>query len=258
MKSADMDGETYIESMHRLGRAGMLGAIAVMLGLPTVLGICFGQLPSLGAIFRSAAPLLIIFVPSSLFEVIYYTPILGSSVYLTFITGEVLNLKLPVVNNALKLMNVEPGGEDSDIVSSIAVCSATFVTAAVVAVGVLLASPFQPLLASSAVRVASANTLPAIFGSLIVNALVSSPGGGIVVEGRIKSALIPAAFVALITLFDRRISVFLHLDSLLGADGSGVIISHLQGFVVIATVPVTYFYTKWLYNKNIIRVRPPE
>jgi hypothetical protein len=229
-----------------------------MLGIPTILGAFFGALPSLSIILRSAAPLLIIFVPSSLFEVISYTPILGSSIYLTLITGEVLNLKLPVVNNALKQMNVELGTEASDIVSSIAVCTATFVTIAVVSVGVLLAVPFQPLLAAPAMRTASANILPAMFGSLLVNALSSSLGGGVVAEGRIKSALVPAVFVALITLFDRQISVFLHLDRLLGAEGAGVIMSYLQGFVVIATVPVAYICTRWLYNKNKIRVRLPE
>ncbi|MDR1589217.1 MAG: hypothetical protein LBS51_03380 [Oscillospiraceae bacterium] len=258
MKSADTGGNSYIESMHRLGRAGMLGAIAVMLGLPTILGICFGQLPRLVVIFRAALPLLIIFVPSSLFEVISYTPILGSSIYLTLITGEVLNLKLPVVNNALKLMNVEQGSEESDVVSSIAVCTATFVTIAVVSVGVLLATPFQSLLAAPAVRTASANILPALFGSLVINALGGPLGGGVTVEGRAKNALLPIALVALITLFDRQISVFLRLDRLLGAEGAGVIMTYLQGFVVIATMPVTYFCTKWLYGKNHIRVRLPD
>jgi hypothetical protein len=252
------DGGRYIDSMHTLGRVGTLGAIAVLLGIPTVLGILFDQLPSLGTVLRAAFPLLIIFVPSNLFEVISYTPILGSSIYLTLITGEVLNIKLPVANNALKVMNAEPGSEESDIISSIAVCTATFVTLAVVSVGVMLSVPFQPLLSAHAVRTVSSNILPAMLGCLLVNSLGSSVGGGVIIKGRIKCIVVPALFIAALTLFDRQISVFLHLDRMLGAEGRGVIMSALQGFVIMCTLPITYYCAKWLFRKNYVRVRLPD
>jgi hypothetical protein len=252
------DEERYIDSMHALGRIGTLGAIVILIGIPTVLGMFFGQLPGPGTVLRAALPLLIIFVPTNLFEIISYTPILGSSVYLTLITGEVLNIKLPVANNALNVMNAEPGSEESDIVSSIAVCTSTFVTLAVVSVGVMLSVPFQPLLSTQSVRTVSSNILPAMLGCLLVHTLNPSIGGGVRVKGRMKCIVVPALFIAALTLFDRQISVFLHLDILLGAQGNGVIMSALQGFVIMCTLPITYYCAKWLYRKNYVRVRLPD
>jgi hypothetical protein len=252
------ESEKYIDSMHTLGRVGMAGAILILLGMPTAIGLYFDSLSSLRQIIQSALPLLFIFVPSTLFEVLTYTPVLGSSIYLTLITGEVINLKLPVANNAMKIMNTEPGSEGADIVSSIAVSVASFVTIAIVSVGVLLAVPLQPFLALPAVSAAFSNILPALFGALVVNAMDSDLGGGIRARGRIKGLIPSAALLVLLFIFDRQVSGFLHLDTLANQPGRGVITSGFQGFVVIAMLPVSYFATKWLYRAGQIRVRLPD
>jgi hypothetical protein len=79
-----------------------------------------------------------------------------------------------------------------------------------------------------------------------------------VARGRYKGAVLPAFFVAALTVFDRQLSSLLRLDRLLGAEGSGVITTTLQGFVIICMLPITYFSTKWLYNRNHIIVRLPD
>jgi hypothetical protein len=251
------DSERYIDSMHRLGRRGMLGAILVMLGIPTVLGIYFDALPNFRQIFQTALPLLLIFLPSNLFEVISYTPILGSSIYLTLITGEILNLKLPAVNNALKAMDVEPGTEEADIISSISIAAASFATMAVIAVGVVLALPLKPVLALPSVKIASANILPAVIGTLLASSLTNESGGGIRTRGRVKGIILPVIFVVLITFFDRQISGFLNLDTFLNQEGQGVVMSSFRGVVIILTLPIAYFSTKWLYLRKKIRVYLP-
>jgi hypothetical protein len=254
MKTKSTD-EQYIDSMHRLGRAGAIGAILLMLGMPTVLGICFDSLPSIGQIIQAALPLLIIFLPSNLFELISYTPVLGSSIYLTLMTGEVINLKLPVVNNIFKDMDVETGTVDADVISSIAVAVASLVVMVVVTIGIMLAVPLGPILALPAVATASSNLLPAVLGSLLVSTLLtSSLGGNVYAKGRLKGLVLPVVVLALLTCFDTQISVFLHLDILMGRENSGVLMSVLQGFVIIAILPITYFNTKWLFRKGKIKV----
>jgi hypothetical protein len=256
--SARSDEERYIDSMHRLGRIGMIGAILLLLGMPTAIGLHFNSLSSIRQVIQAALPLLMIFVPSTLFEVLTYTPLLGSAVYLTLITGEVINLKLPVASNAMKILNIEPGTDGADAICSIAVSIASFVTIAIVTAGVALAVPLQPLLAAPAISAAASNILPALFGALAANALDSDLGGGISARGRFKGLLPCAAALLLLSVFDRQISGFLHLDELAGQDGKGVIMSGFQGFVVIAMLPVSYFSTKWLYAKKRIEVRLPE
>jgi hypothetical protein len=260
VKSAD---ERYIESMHRLGRWGMFGAIVIMLGMPTILGVSFDSLPSIGRIIQAALPLLVVFLPSNLFEVISYTPILGSSIYLTLMTGEVINLKLPVVSSVFKAADIEPGTVGADVISSIAVGIASLVVMVVVAIGIALAIPLQPVLALPAVETAASNLLPAVLGTLLVSILMTNDlGGNVCARGRFKGLILPVALLALVTLFDPQISAFFHLDTLLGREGSGVIMSVLQGFVILAVLPITYFNTKWLYAKGLIKVglreQPPD
>jgi hypothetical protein len=97
-----------------------------------------------------------------------------------------------------------------------------------------------------------------MLGCLLVSSLGPSVGGGVTVKGRIKCAVAPVLFVAALTLFDRQISVFFHLDRLFGTEGSGVIMSVLQGFVIMCTLPITNFSAKWLYRKKYVSVRLPD
>ncbi|MDR0445954.1 MAG: hypothetical protein LBH17_02815 [Oscillospiraceae bacterium] len=257
-KSAERtESERYIASMHSLGRAGALGAAAIILAMPIMLGLLFDALPSVGAIAQAALPLLMIFLPSNLFEVIMYTPVLGSSIYLTLITGEVMNLKLPVVNSVLDAMKAEAGTEEADVLTTIAVCTASLVTAIVVAIGVALMVPLKPVMTSAAMKTASANIVPALFGALLAGIVGKDLGGGVTARGKLWGMVPAAIIVAVITVFDTQLSVLLHLDRLLGRAGDGVIMASLQGFVIIAMMPITHFFSKWLYKKGYLRIALP-
>ena len=62
-----------------------------------------------------------VYIPVGISEAISYTPILGASSYLTFITGNIMNLKLPCAINAMKLAKKEPNTPDGEAVASVAV-----------------------------------------------------------------------------------------------------------------------------------------
>jgi hypothetical protein len=235
----------YIDSMHRLGRIGTIGAILVMLGIPTILGAAFGALPTLGQLVSTVLPLFIVFAPSNFSEVIYYTPILGSSIYLTFITGEILNLKFPAANNAARMLNVEPGTESADVISAIAVSVASFVVMALVIVCVVLVIPLQPVLTLPAVKTVSANILPALFGAIIIPTFSGSIGGGATSRGRLKGIILPAALVLALNLLDR----YVLKTGMMG---------NLQGFLIVAILPIAWFGTKRLYRKGSITVTLPD
>jgi hypothetical protein len=255
MNTTKSPDEIYIDSMHRLGRIGAISALLIMLGMPTVLGLYFDSLPGMMQIIQASIPLLIIFLPSNFFEVFSYTPILGSSTYLTLVTGEVINLKLPVVNSVFKDMNIQTGSVDADVISSIAVSIASLVVMVVVAIGVILAVPLQPLLALPSVGTAAENLLPAVLGTLLVSMLLTEDlGGNVRARGRLKGFVLPVAFLALVIRFDAEISAFLHLDTLLGRENTGVFMTVLKQFMIIAVLPITYFSTKWLYKKGRIEV----
>lgn len=89
---------------HKWGRIGTLIALIYMIGLPFVVLSAYGCMPSLGEVINiGTISILMIYIPVGISEAISYTPILGASSYLTFITGNIMNLKLPVAVNAMKI-----------------------------------------------------------------------------------------------------------------------------------------------------------
>ncbi|MGX7195691.1 hypothetical protein [Enterococcus olivae] len=89
-KDQPTETNKYIHSMHKFGRRAAVLTIIVMLAMPTIAGIYFGEFPSLVQILTASAGLLAIFIPTNIGEVISYTPIVGSSIYLTFIIPAIL------------------------------------------------------------------------------------------------------------------------------------------------------------------------
>lgn len=230
----------YMNEMHTLGRMGSIGAIIIMLSIPTIMAIVFNVFPGIKPIIISSVGLLAVFVPLAISEVISFTPVLGSSIYLTLITGNVMNLKLPTALNAMELTNAEQGTEKGDIISGIAVATSSIVTITVIAISVALMTPLKPFLTLPTVQTATNYILPALFGSLSIGALGRNVGGGIKINGRLKAAIIPAVLVA-VTYF---VSPFL--------------VNNMQGVLILITIPIIYYSSKILYKKGQITVTLPK
>lgn len=89
---------------HKWGRIGTLIALLYMIAIPFVVLTFYDSLPSIGEVINlSTISILMVYIPVGFSEAISYTPILGASSYLTFITGNIMNLKLPCAVNAMKL-----------------------------------------------------------------------------------------------------------------------------------------------------------
>ncbi|MDR2246916.1 MAG: hypothetical protein LBE17_09690 [Treponema sp.] len=241
----DPDSRAHLNAMHRLGRIGIVCAIILMLGIPTVVGVYFNALPSVLQILTTAVGLLALFVPAAFSETIAFSPILGSSYYLAQITGNISNLKLPVAKTALQILDVEEGTEDADIVTSIAVSVSSFVTISVIVIGVILLQPLRPVLNLPVFKLASGNIVPALFGSLFVGSLGSKIGGGITCRGRWKGAVILFVVVAVVYLI-----VVYGMKNAMG-------FSLYQGFLMLALIPIGWFGNKWMYKTGQITVLLP-
>ena len=89
---------------HSKGRLGTLIMLIYMVAIPFIVLGYYDAIPSVGEVFNLATiSILMIYIPVGISEAISYTPILGSSAYLTFITGNIMNLKVPCAINAIKL-----------------------------------------------------------------------------------------------------------------------------------------------------------
>ena len=156
--------------------------------------------PSVPDLLLFGSGLLAMYVPTAVSEVITYVPMLGSATYITFITGNISNLKLPCALNALEMADVEQNTDAGDAVATVAVAVSSIVTTLIVALGVLLLVPLRPALESEPVRIAGNYMLPALYGCLFLSQMTSK-AGGTVIKGKMKAAVLPGILVFVIHVF---------------------------------------------------------
>ena len=105
--------------------------------------------------------------PNSSVETFTYVPMLGAGgSYLSFVTGNISNLKLPVALNALEQADVKVNSEEGEIISTVAIAVSSIVTTLIIILGVLLITPLTPVLNAPVLEPAFAQILPALFGGL--------------------------------------------------------------------------------------------
>ena len=117
--------DPFQEWAHRFGRICMALFFIYMLAIPTIMGITHDCMPSLRVLFTASFGVLLTYIPLGISETVSYTPILGSSTYLAFLTGNIMNLKLPCAINAMKVAEVDQGTPEGDAVSAMAVAASS-------------------------------------------------------------------------------------------------------------------------------------
>lgn len=159
----------YETAIHRVGRFWMLSAGALLMMVPILICIRYDAWPGFLPVARGLLGVAPIFWTVGVIEAFTFIPMLGSGgSYLAFVTGNLTNLKVPCALNAVQASGVEPGSEEADLVSTIAVAVSSLVTTLVIVAGVFLLGQIQPLLQSPLVAPAFDNILPALFGALAV------------------------------------------------------------------------------------------
>ena len=157
----------YERGTHRLGRLVSLITLVLLVGAPFLMGGVLGAMPDLAAVGRGFLAVGLVWTASSVVEFLVYTPMLGSGgSYLAFITGNLINMKIPCAVNARDLAGVKAGTKENEIVSTLSIAVSSLVTILVLAAGVLLLQPLQPLLQSPALQPAFDQVVPALFGAM--------------------------------------------------------------------------------------------
>ena len=158
---------SYMDSVHRDGRIWNLSMMVALLAFPVLVALIFDATPdwkALGLGLVATAPM---YWAVGAIETVTFTPMLGAGgAYLSFVTGNISNLKLPCAINALEQNDVSIQTEEGEIISTIAIATSSIVTTLVVILGVILIVPLTPILSSPALEPAFAQMLPALFGGL--------------------------------------------------------------------------------------------
>ena len=158
---------SYLKTTHRLGRIVSVVTLILLVGAPFVIGSLLGAAPDLGAAARGFLSVGLVWTVSSVVEFLVYTPMLGAGgSYLAFITGNLINMKIPCAMNARDLVKAKTGTAENEVISTLSIAASSLVTILVLALGVLLIMPLQPVLQSPALQPAFANVVPALFGAM--------------------------------------------------------------------------------------------
>jgi len=184
--------QNFNDGMHRLGRMMLIFMTALLICIPFVFGAVNGVSADWAAFLSGIIKVGIIYYPVAIVEFLVYTPMLGvGGSYLSFITGNVTNMRIPCVMNAQDIAGTQAGTPEQEIISTIAVATSAIVTTLVIVVGVICIVPLQPVLQSPVLLPAFNNVVPALFGALGLKYFAKSP----------QIAVIPLLLISLLCIF---------------------------------------------------------
>ena len=163
----DFSYESYLSGTHRLGRIFSVLTLIMLVGAPFAIGGILGAMPDLAAAARGFIAVGLVWTVSAVVEYLVYTPMLGAGgSYLAFITGNLINMKIPCAMNAREMTGAKTGTAENEVISTLSIATSSLVTILVLALGVLLMIPLQPVLQSEVLKPAFANVVPALFGAM--------------------------------------------------------------------------------------------
>ena len=160
---------TYLDSVHYYGRIWGLILFGLVLMFPISAMLIFNVLPDWNALLKGIIAVVPMYWAVGIIELFTYIPMLGAGgAYLSFVTGNISNLKLPCALDALERAGYKASSEEGEIISTIAISVSSIVTTLIIILGVILIIPLTPILSSPDLAVAFEQLLPALFGGLAV------------------------------------------------------------------------------------------
>ena len=158
---------SYIDSVHRDGRIWNIGAMLLLLAFPVAVCIAFSVMPDWNALLVGLVATAPMYWVVGAIETVTFVPMLGAGgSYLSFVTGNISNLKLPCALNALEQNGVSANSEEGEIISTVAIATSSIVTTLIIILGVILIVPLTPILQQPVLEPAFNQILPALFGGL--------------------------------------------------------------------------------------------
>ncbi len=216
---------SYIDSVHRDGRIWNIGMMILLMAFPVTVAFIFGAAPDWSALLVGLVATAPMYWAVGVIETITFVPMLGAGgSYLSFVTGNISNLKLPCALNALEQNEVSASSEEGEIISTIAIATSSIVTTLIIIIGVVLIRPLTPILSNPVLDPAFAQMLPALFGGL----------GVAFVSKNWKIAIAPVVLMLILFIF-------------IPALNSGTV-----GIMVPVSVLFTIGVSRILYKKGVL------
>lgn len=183
---------TYMDSVHRDGKIWGISVAALIILVPVVLCFIFSAMPDWQALGKGLVATLPMYWAVGIIEIFTYVPMLGAGgTYLSFVTGNISNLKLPCAVDAMERAGTKPGTEEAEVISTISIAVSSIVTTVIIILGVIFIVPLQPILENPVLKPAFEMILPALFGGL----------GVVFISKNVKLAIPPIILMLALFIF---------------------------------------------------------
>lgn len=158
---------SYMDSVHRDGRIWNISVMILLMMFPVIISVIFDATPDWSALARGLIATAPMYWAVGVIETFTFVPMLGAGgSYLSFVTGNISNLKMPCAINALEQNEVSASSEEGELISTIAIATSSIVTTIIIIIGVICIVPLTPILESPVLEPAFAQMIPALFGGL--------------------------------------------------------------------------------------------
>ena len=153
---------SYMDQVHSWGRIWNLSVMVILMLFPVAVCLIFNTLPDGKGLLMGLIATAPMYWAVGVVETITFIPMLGAGgSYLSFVTGNISNLKLPCALNALEQAGVKSNSDEGEVISTIAIATSSIVTTLIIILGVLLITPLTPVLNAPVLEPAFAQMLPA-------------------------------------------------------------------------------------------------
>lgn len=181
-----------MDSVHRDGKIWGISVAALIILVPVILCFVFSAMPDWQALGKGLVATLPMYWAVGLIEIFTYVPMLGAGgTYLSFVTGNISNLKLPCAVDAMERAGTKPGTEEAEVISTISIAVSSIVTTVIIILGVIFIVPLQPILENPVLKPAFEMILPALFGGL----------GVVFISKNVKLAIPPIILMLALFIF---------------------------------------------------------
>lgn len=184
----------YFDQVHFYGRIWCVAAVIFFIMIPVAVCLHLNVWPEANAVLGGLASISFFYI-TGIVEVVAYAPMLGAGgTYLSFVTGNIMNLKMPCAINAMENAKVKANTEEGEVITTIAICSSIIVTTLVIAVFVIIFAlnpSFSEIMKSDTFAPAFQQVTYTIFGSLAATYFVK----------HWKIAIFPIAAISIILVF---------------------------------------------------------
>lgn len=172
--------KSYIPSIVKWGKITMLLGIITCFCPAIVISVVYGYMPPISAIVAGTISQMSVSGAFYIVEPISYFPILGiPGTYLTFLSGNTSNMRVPCSSVAQEAAGVEMGTEKGSIISTIGIAISILVNVVILTIGAVAGNAIINIM-PAAMKGALNFLLPALYGAVFGQFAIARPKLGAV------------------------------------------------------------------------------